>query len=283
MNRKLPGVLLMLASASSVAAPLQVQVYNPQEKAIFAVSSTLVSGPTEAILFDAQFSVKDGEKLVEMIKASGKTLKQVVITSGDPDFYFGLEPIVKAWPQVMVVASPAVVKHIEATKEAKLAYWGPQMKDGAPHTLTVPTATTATHFTIDGETLELRHPQSYAAYVWIPANKAILGGTAISSGIHVWSADTQTPAARAQWRDVLGEMQRLKPQQVIPGHYLGARPAGEQAITFTLNYLDTFEQALKANNTSAGVIKAMSAAYPKLAEAGSLELSAKVNTGEMTW
>ncbi|MEQ4453245.1 Vmh family MBL fold metallo-hydrolase [Kosakonia sp. YIM B13605] len=283
MNRKIPGVLLMLASASSVAAPLQLQVYNPQEKAIFAVSSTLVSGPTEAILFDAQFSVKDGEKLVEMIKASGKTLKQVVITSGDPDFYFGLEPIVKAWPQVKVVASPEVVKHIEATKEAKLAYWGPQMKDGAPHMLTVPTATTATHFTIDGETLELRHPQSYAAYVWIPANKAILGGTAISSGIHVWSADTQTPAARAQWREVLSEMQHLKPQQVIPGHYLGARPVGDQAITFTLNYLDTFEQALKANKTSAGVIKAMTAAYPNLAEAGSLELSAKVNTGEMKW
>jgi len=283
MNRKIPGVLLMLASASSVAAPLQLQVYNPQEKAIFAVSSTLVSGPTEAILFDAQFSVKDGEKLVEMIKASGKTLKQVVITSGDPDFYFGLEPIVKAWPQVKVVASPEVVKHIEATKEAKLAYWGPQMKDGAPHALTVPTATTVTHFTIDGETLELRHPQSYAAYVWIPANKAILGGTAISSGIHVWSADTQTPAARAQWREVLSEMQHLKPQQVIPGHYLGARPAGDQAITFTLNYLDTFEQALKANKTSAGVIKAMTAAYPNLAEAGSLELSAKVNTGEMKW
>ncbi|WP_086871312.1 Vmh family MBL fold metallo-hydrolase [Kosakonia pseudosacchari] len=283
MNRKIPGVLLMLASASSVAAPLELQVYNPQEKAIFAVSSTLVSGPTEAILFDAQFSVKDGEKLVEMIKASGKTLKQVVITSGDPDFYFGLEPIVKAWPQVKVVASPEVVKHIEATKEAKLAHWGPQMKDGAPHTLTVPTATTATHFTIDGETLELRHPQSYAAYVWIPANRAILGGTAISSGIHVWSADTQTPAARAQWREVLSEMQHLKPQQVIPGHYLGARPAGDQAITFTLHYLDTFEQALKANKTSAGVIKAMTAAYPKLAEAGSLELSAKVNTGEMKW
>ncbi|QOV65197.1 Vmh family MBL fold metallo-hydrolase [Kosakonia pseudosacchari] len=283
MNRKIPGVLLMLVSASSVAAPLQLQVYNPQEKAIFAVSSTLVSGPTEAILFDAQFSVKDGEKLVEMIKASGKTLKQVVITSGDPDFYFGLEPIVNAWPQVKVVAAPEVVKHIKATKEAKLAYWGPQMKDGAPHALTVPTATTATHFTVDGETLELRHPQSYAAYVWIPANKAILGGTAISSGIHVWSADTQTPAARAQWREVLDEMQRLKPQQVIPGHYLGARPAGDQAITFTLNYLTTFEQALKANNTSAGVIKAMTAVYPNLAEAGSLELSAKVNTGEMKW
>ncbi len=54
-------------------------------KGIFAVNSTLVSGPHEAVLFDAQFSVKDGEKLVDMIKKNGKPLTRIVITSGDPD------------------------------------------------------------------------------------------------------------------------------------------------------------------------------------------------------
>ena len=66
-----------------------------------------------------------------MIKKNGKPLSRIVITSGDPDFYFGLEPLVKAFPQAEVVATPEVVKHIAATKAAKLAYWGPQMKDGA--------------------------------------------------------------------------------------------------------------------------------------------------------
>jgi glyoxylase-like metal-dependent hydrolase (beta-lactamase superfamily II) len=80
------------------------------------VNSTLVSGPHEAVLFDAQFSVKDGEKLVDMIRQSGKKLSRIVITSGDPDFYFGLEPLVKAFPEAKVVATAEVVKHIEATK-----------------------------------------------------------------------------------------------------------------------------------------------------------------------
>ncbi|PMC12346.1 MBL fold metallo-hydrolase, partial [Klebsiella aerogenes] len=44
-----------------------------------------------------------------------------------------------------------------------------------------------------------------------------------------------------------------------------------------------FEQALKAHKDSASVIKAMKAQYPGLAEESSLELSAKVNTGEMKW
>jgi glyoxylase-like metal-dependent hydrolase (beta-lactamase superfamily II) len=182
-----------------------------------------------------------------------------------------------------VVASKAVVDHINATKEAKLAFWGPQMKEGAPTKLIVPQVTTATRFTVDGEPLELKHTGDYAAYVWIPANKAILGGTGIASGIHVWTADTQTPAIRKQWMTVLSEMQALKPRQVIPGHYLGDRPAGDGAITFTHDYLNTFEQILASKKGSAAVIEAMKAAYPKLADESSLELSAKVNTGEMKW
>ena len=283
MKIKSLSLLLSMAAAPAFAAPLQLDVYNPQDKGIFAVSSTLVSGPKEAILFDAQFSVKDGEKLVEMIKASGKTLKEVVITSGDPDFYFGLQPIVAAFPQVKVVATPKVVEHIVATKDAKLAFWGPQMKDGAPTKIVVPQATHATRFTVDGEAIELKHADDYAAYVWIPANKAILGGTGVSSGIHVWTADTQTPAIRKAWADTLKEMQEHKPQQVIPGHYLGERPAGDAAITFTLDYLQAFEKALVEHKDSAGVIKALKVAYPQLAEESSLELSAQVNTGEMKW
>ncbi|WP_336777434.1 Vmh family MBL fold metallo-hydrolase [Pantoea sp. USHLN256] len=283
MKVKILSLALAVAALPAFAAPLQLQVYNPQENGIFPVSSTLVSGPHEAMLIDAQFSTKDGEKLVQMIKASGKKLTQIVITSGDPDFYFGLEPIVKAFPDVKIVATPEVVKHIAATKVAKLAYWGPQMKDGAPQQLYVPQVTQATRFTLDGETLELRHANDYAAYIWIPANKAIVGGTGVASGIHVWTADTQTPAIRQQWRKVLTEMQQLQPKVVIPGHYLGTRPAGDAAISFTLNYLQSFEKALQSHKSSAAVIETMKAAYPNLPEESSLDLSAKVNTGEMKW
>ena len=283
MKVKTLALLLPLFASSAFAAPLQLDVYNPQDKAIFPVSSTLVSGPKEAILFDAQFSTKDGEQLVQMIRASGKTLKAIVITSGDPDFYFGLEPIVKAFPQVKVLATPQVVDHIRATKEAKLQFWGPQMKDGAPTSLTVPQATTQTQFTVDGEPLELRHSNDYAAYIWIPANRAIIGGTGVASGIHVWTADTQSEEQRSTWRNVLSEMQSLQPTQVVPGHYIGERPTGDKAIRFTQDYLQSFEQVLGAKKGSDYVIKTMTAAWPGLADAISLELSAKVNSGEMKW
>lgn len=283
MNVKTLALLLSFSASPLLAAPLQLDVYNPQENGLFPVSSTLVSGPKEAILFDAQFSIKDGEKLVKMIQERGKKLKAIVITSGDPDFYFGLQPLVSAFPEVKILATPHVVDHIRATKDAKLAFWGPQMKDGAPTAVTVPTITHDTRFTIDGETLELRHPNDYAAYIWIPVNRAILGGTGIASGIHVWTADTQSVKQRAAWRDTLNEMQNLKPDQVIPGHYIGERPSGDSAIRFTHDYLQSFEKALEEKKGSTYVIQALKAAWPGLADESSLELSAKVNSGEMAW
>ena len=78
-------------------------------------------------------------------------------------------------------------------------------------------------------------------------------------------------------------MHSLQPTEVIPGHYLGQRPAGDGAIRFTQDYLQSFEQALASKQGSTWVIKTMKAAWPGLADEGSLELSAKVNSGEMTW
>ncbi|MGO3911831.1 Vmh family MBL fold metallo-hydrolase [Huaxiibacter chinensis] len=277
------ALLCTLFTPAVFAAPLTLDTYNPQDKGIFAVSSTIVSGPEEAVLFDAQFSVKDGEALVEKIRRSGKRLNKIVITSGDPDFYFGLQPLVKAFPNAKVVATQQVVDHINATKDAKLAFWGPQMKDGAPTQLIVPQVLASNTFMLDGEKIEIEQAENYAAYVWIPSAKAILGGTGVSWGIHVWTADTQTPASRQQWQKTLSDMAAHKPERVIPGHYLGTPPAGTGAITFTRDYLVQFEQALADHKDSAVVISAMKKQWPTLSEESSLSLSAKVNTGEMKW
>ncbi|BCO26100.1 hypothetical protein MIZ03_0980 [Rhodoferax lithotrophicus] len=56
------------------------------------------------------------------------------------------------------------------------------------------------------------------------------------------------------------------------------------AISFTKDYLQTFEKNLAANTTSAGLIGAMQQSYPQLTDdAMSLHIGAQVNTGEMKW
>ncbi|KQX00042.1 MULTISPECIES: Vmh family MBL fold metallo-hydrolase [Acinetobacter] len=273
----------VMLSASAFAAELSYKVYNPQSQGIFPVTSTLISGEKDAVLVDAQFSVNDAKNLVKIIQDSGKNLKYIVITAGDPDFYFGLEPLVQAFPDAKVIATPEVVKHIEATKEGKFAYWGPILKNGAPSQVIVPSASEDKTIVLEGEKIEIKSPGKYASYLWVPSNRTILGGVGLSSGIHLWTADAQTEKERNEWRKTLKQMNRLNPRAVIPGHYIGDIPTGTQAIDFTYQYLVDVDQVLKDHKDSASVIAALKEKYPNLAEESSLELSSKVLTGEMEW
>ncbi|MCF0264423.1 MAG: Vmh family MBL fold metallo-hydrolase [Acinetobacter sp.] len=273
----------VMLSASAFAAELSYKVYNPQAQGIFPVTSTLISGEKDAVLVDAQFSVNDAKNLVKIIQDSGKNLKYIVITAGDPDFYFGLEPLVQAFPDAKVIATPEVVKHIEATKEGKFAYWGPILKNGAPSQVIVPSASEDKTIVLEGEKIEIKSPGKYASYLWVPSNRTILGGVGLSSGIHLWTADAQTEKERNEWRKTVKQMNRLNPRAVIPGHYIGDIPTGTQAIDFTYQYLVDVDQVLKDHKDSASVIAALKEKYPNLAEESSLELSSKVLTGEMEW
>ncbi|MFM5855814.1 Vmh family MBL fold metallo-hydrolase [Aeromonas rivipollensis] len=272
-----------LLSGAALAAPLNVTVYNPGEKAIFPVSSSLVTGDKEAILIDAQFDVQNGQALVDMIKKSGKKLTTVYISAGDPDFYFGLEPVMAAFPDVKVLADQHVVDHINQTKDAKLSYWSPILGMGAPKSLTVPQVMTASHLTLDGEKIEIKEMNTPNAYLWAPSIKTAFGGVPVYSGVHVWMADSQTKAARSNWVKALDNLLALKPERVVPGHFLGTAPKGTAAVTFTRDYVQRFEQALASAKNSDQLIDGLKKAFPSLPEDDGLAIGAKVNMGEMKW
>ena len=273
----------MALSASAFATELTYKVYNPQAQGIFPVTSTLISGEKDAVLVDAQFSVNDAKNLVKLIQDSGKNLKYIIITAGDPDYYFGLEALVQVFPNAKVIATPEVVQHIEATKEGKFAYWGPILKAGAPSQIVVPRAIEDKTIKLEGEKIEIKASDKYASYLWVPSNRTILGGVGLSSGIHLWTADTQTTEARDEWRKTVKQMNRLRPHAVIPGHYMGEIPSATKAIDFTYQYLVDVDKVLKEHKNSASVIAALKEKYPNLVEESSLELSSKVLTGEMEW
>jgi len=218
-----------------------------------------------------------------MIRASGKTLSFVYISGGDPDYYFVLQPIVEAFPNAKVLASSSVVDHIRKTKDDKLAYWAPILGAQAPTKIIVPSVSDETRFVFEGNTIEVREINTHQAYLWAPSIKTAFGGVLASSGIHVWTADSQSKAARKEWIAALDRLAALKPTKVIPGHYLGDIPTGDKAILFTRDYLKTYEKLLAKKPDSAQLIESLKKAYPDFPVDNGLAISAKVNTGEMKW
>jgi glyoxylase-like metal-dependent hydrolase (beta-lactamase superfamily II) len=125
-------VLAFAALVLATASPLALDVHNPGEAAIFPVASVIVSGKTDAILIDAQFSRAEAHKVVERIRASGKKLTVVYVSHGDPDFYFGLDVVQDAFPKAKIVATSHTVAAMRKKADAKVAYWGP-IPEPSPH------------------------------------------------------------------------------------------------------------------------------------------------------
>ncbi len=266
------------------ASPLKVEVFNPGKDAIFPVTSTLIYGDKEAMLVDAQFERRYAQHLVELIRASGRTLKYVFISHSDPDYYFGLAEIKKAFPSVQILSTAQTAYLISATKDAKLQVWGPKLGAEAPEALYVPDAMPSDALTVDNETLTVKSSPNDSAhsYLWIPSIKTILGGISVIAGGHVWMADTQGTAGIDQWLQTIDDMAALKPEKVISGHFatLDTSPA---QLDDMRNYLGAYKRAAANSAHSAVIVAEMTKAYTDLPGRETLEFGAKAFTGELPW
>lgn len=275
---------LAVMPEQSLGATLDVTVFNPGKEAIFPVTSTIVSGPHEAMLVDAQFQKRYADQLVRQIKATGKSLKYIYISHSDPDFYFGLAEITNAFPAARVIATAQTAYLISAIKDAKLKVWKTKLGADAPADLPIPDAVTSEDLTLDGEKIVVRRNlvDPARSYLWIPSSRTILGGIPVSTGEHLWMADTPTPAAIDAWLRIIEDMKSLAPTRVIAGHFLTADDSPAQ-LDFVHDYLEAYRQAASPGGTAADIVAAMTARFPDLPGRDTLEFGAKVFAGEADW
>ena len=264
---------------------LKLQVYNASENS-FGVASVIVSGKTDAVLIDAQFTLADAEKVAQEIKNSGKKLTAIYVSYGDPDFYFGLEVFKKYFPEVTAYASTATVEHIKATAQKKLDVWGGQLGNKVTSNVVLPQILKGNSIDLEGQKLEIIGFEEFPAktFVWIPSIKAVIGGINVfGTTFHLWMADAQTAEARKEWISVLDKIEELQPTIVVPAHAKSESAFDLSAVKHTKNYIRFYEEALKTNKTSETLIAALKAKYPGLTFDVALQIGAKVNTGEMKW
>ncbi|MFI1743334.1 MBL fold metallo-hydrolase [Thalassobellus sediminis] len=264
---------------------LKIQVYNASENS-FGVASVIVSGKTDAVLIDAQFTLADAEAVAQEIKQSGKKLSTIYVSHGDPDFYFGLEVFKKYFPEVIVYAAPTTIEHIKATAQKKLDVWGERLGNNITSNVILPQVLKGNSIDLEGEKLEIIGLDEFPSrtFVSIPSIKAVIGGINVfGTSFNLWMADAQTTDVRNQWISVLNKIESLQPEIVIPAHANSKSALDIATVKHTKNYIQFYEEALKTNKTSEALIETIKTAYPELTFEIALQLGAKVNTGEMKW
>ena len=275
------------AATSATAAPLQWKHFPAGEKGFFR-APVLLSGAKEAILIDGGFSLPDGRAVAEAIKASGKTLTTIYISQSDPDYYFSLAPIKAAFPAARVIAASDTIAAIRANVQKKIDTWAPQLKENGPQKLAdivFPEPFDGPSLSLEGNVIEIVKAQDLGArrYLWVPSLNAVFGGVLVFSGLHVWTADTATPASRAAWVRSLEAIAARKPAVVVPGHLSATGALDVSAVTYTRDYLLAFEEEVARAANGDALIAAMNKRYPNAGLAAALQIGAKVAKGEMKW
>lgn len=250
---------------------LRLEKYAAPEQA-FHVLSTLIAGPTESVLFDAQYKVSDGRRLADMIAATGTTLKAVVLSHADHDHYMGAMEIIERFPGTPVYMTDAGLADFEARSRNDLAMERSRGPDPeVPDSLVQPEALAGDTLFVDGQALvvidglvgDVRGPASAA--LWIPSLQTMLAGDLVFEGIHPWLGDADL-ASRAEWRRSLDRLKTFEPRVVVPGHKRDpTTPDSPDQIDFMLRYLDAYDAAMEGASGPDDVVNAMVEGYPDLA------------------
>lgn len=174
-------------------AKLDTHIHRASEQGLSSVT-TLITGPTHAVLIDPPFLIPDAESVVRWIQATapGLRLVAVFITHHHPDHYFSANPILDAHPGAVLYAAPYVCAGIDREYDDKVVYWpsvfGAEMVPARPRK---PTPYPWSFFRLDGEVVVLLGPVQGDAVdhtlFYLPGAKTVICGDVIyARSTHVW-------------------------------------------------------------------------------------------------
>jgi glyoxylase-like metal-dependent hydrolase (beta-lactamase superfamily II) len=279
------ATLLVPATRAGIAAPAKPTLRLIEvlaDTSAFNVNATLIAGPTEALLVDAQFHASDARRLADQIAATGTHLKAIFITHPDEDHYLGTAVIEERFPGTPVYMTPAAIEQFKENAPKYLSAVKSQTPNEAPDSLVTPQPLPSPTFMVDGEKIEVTPDQQgdvlkpTNSFLWIPSLRAVVAGDIVFNGTHVWLGSS-SPAARVAWHRSIARIAALHPAIVVAGHKASADlPDSPDVLRRMDQYLTDFDAARSASPDAKALFTAMMAKYPSYPERSLLGYSAQV-------
>jgi glyoxylase-like metal-dependent hydrolase (beta-lactamase superfamily II) len=253
----------------------------------FEVASVIVTGKTDAVLIDAQWTLSNAHRVIAEILETGKHLKTIYITHAHPDHYFGLGTIAEAFPQARVVALPSVARVINKQFFGKMEHW-----EKVIGVINVPRKTAKieslaeNYFELEGERIEIipevMGDMKYNTVVWIPSIRTVVGSDILFNQAHPFTCEL-TAQERRQWIGDIERLEKLDAEVIIPGHQKPGMPFDSSSFDFTKDYLVATEEELARTKDVASFYYAMVKRFPEANLFISNEMNANVFKGGMNW
>lgn len=208
-------------------------------------TSTLIMGPTEAILVDTQYMPADVDEIIRRIDSSGRSLKAIYVTHGHTDHYFGLQRLLERYPSAAAVTQPSIAAEIRNNLETDRTFSREFFAGEALDNTVVPAALDSGELFVDRElvrVVELGQADiGPTTALHVPAIDAVIAGDAVYNQIHLFLA-ASSPAEWSKWIDSVDTIAALHPRIVVAGHKKPELPDTNvsEIIGTTRAYLEAF-------------------------------------------
>ena len=248
----------MLRANIYVAAPTPWYKPNGTEGGPWSpISCTLIHGNREAVLVDTPITKQQNIELADWIASIilDKNLKNIYITHGHGDHWFGTNYLLKRFPGVKVLATAGTIAHMKSDAANFDKSWGRQFPNLIDTNFVFAEAVSeGTGFEIEGQKflpVEVGHSDTHdSTILWIPSIKLAVCGDVVYGDCHQMLAAANTPALRAEWIKAAEKVEALKPESVVPGHMRESEAPGTYHLGNTKKYIRDFGDILNGGAKS---------------------------------
>ena len=160
------------------------------------ISSTLIYGPTEAVLIDPPLTIKQTEALADWVESFGKKLSSIYITHGHGDHWFGTKPLTERFPGVSVYATEGTLEVMRqnAPDGVPIEFWTTRFPDQIPDAPILAKTVPADGFSVDGAKMfvvEAGHSDGdNTTVLHVPSIGLVVAGDVVYNNVHQYLAES---------------------------------------------------------------------------------------------
>jgi glyoxylase-like metal-dependent hydrolase (beta-lactamase superfamily II) len=217
------------------------------------ITSTLIMGRHRAVLVDPPLTTQQAGQVGDWIAASGRELRQIYITHGHGDHWFGAIPLLERFPGVTVLATEGTAKLMTAQNDPQFRadFWDRVFPGQLPAGDVDVTIVDEAGFELDGVALvpvEVGHTDTDATtMLHVPETGLLVAGDVVYNGVHLYLTESGGVGGIDEWLAALDTAETLSPVAVVAGHKAPGADDDPSQIQATRRYLIDARRLLESS------------------------------------
>jgi glyoxylase-like metal-dependent hydrolase (beta-lactamase superfamily II) len=235
------------------------------------ITSTLIMGRRDAVLVDPPLTTTQAAEVGDWVAASGRELRQIYVTHGHGDHWFGAIPLLQKFPGAIGTAE---LMQAQNDPHFRADFWDRVFPGQVPAGELEVTPVDECGFELEDVALvpvEVGHTDTDATtMLHVPEVGLLVAGDVVYNRVHLYLTESGGVTGIDEWLAALDTAEALNPATVIAGHKDSRAFDNPAQIQATRRYLTDARRLLESSGSAEEFYEAMLRLHPNRLNPGAL-------------